>query len=116
MKTFAVDENNDIFLDKNGNLAIDFNAEAVSSVCGQVVKTTLGELVYNTSAGIPYFETIWNGNPRAQQFQAAIRTAILQVPNVIQTQDFTYNQVNDVFNYSVNIVTTFGGSVVNGQL
>ncbi len=113
-KSFSVNENNDIYLDKNGNLAISVDLKAVSEIVAQKVKTKLGELIFNTASGIPYFETIWAGTPRALQFQSAIRQASLSLPEVTQVNNFTFTQTGDVFSYSMNIETIYGTAVING--
>lgn len=122
VRTFAVNSNNDIYIDMMGNLAITTGLPAVQQVCQQAARTILGEMVLNTDAGIPYFETVFNGVPNLQQFDAALRTAWLAIPSVIEVVSLTFDQVanpqdgnrNSKLTYTATINTTFGSGVING--
>lgn len=116
VKTFAVNENNDIYIGKDGNLAIVEGLEATLQLCEQYVKTTLGELVLQTNDGIPYFNTVWAGSPRPQQFEAAVRQACLTVEGVTDINSFSFSQSGDTLNYEINIQTSYGSGVVSGGL
>lgn len=124
MKTFGANVNgnipgvafNDLYLDGDGNLVISFDIQAVLEGCAQAAQTILGEMVYDTSQGIPYFETVWAGVPNIQQYEAALRSAFLNVPNVVEVVSLVTNQVNHTINYSAVIRTTFGSTGLTGVI
>ncbi len=113
-QTFSVNEDNDLFLDREGNISISFDLEAVQQNCEHVVKTRLGEVVINTQIGIPYFETVWNGVPNLIQFQAAVRTALLQVDGVLEIVSFDTSVIDDALTYRAVISTIYGQGVISG--
>lgn len=114
--SFSVDANNDLYLDAQGNLAISSGLQAVLEVCQQVCQTQLGELFLDINAGIPTFQTIWSGSPNVVQFEAAIKQAILSVPDVIGILSMSMSQTGDTFAYEAAIQTIYGQGVINGQL
>lgn len=113
-KTFAVNANNDIYIGDDGNLAIAIDLQAVLQACAQAAKTLLGEMVLNTDQGIPYFETVWNGVPQIQQFQAALRRAFLNVTGVVEVVSLITSQVDNTLQYTAVIRTVFGGGAISG--
>jgi hypothetical protein len=114
---------NDIYLDASGNISISTDQQALLEECAQVARTLLGELVFNTSLGIPYFETVWTGVPNTAQFLAALRTSFLNVNGVLEIVSLTAIQgtnssftpsLNDTLTYTAVIRTIFGTGVLNG--
>lgn len=114
VQTLAINENNDIYIDVAGNLARAYDITAVLQLCEHVAKTRLGELVLNTDQGIPYFETVWNGTPNFQQFEAALTTAFLGVEGVTSVVSLVVSQSNNILNYIAVIETIFGSGTING--
>lgn len=105
---------NDLYLDSNGNIAMVFGIDAALQACAEAARTLLGEMVLNTNQGIPYFQTTWVGVPNIPQFTAALRTAFLAVPNVVEVVSLITSQVNNVLSYSAIIRTSFGtGNLAN---
>lgn len=122
MQTLAANVNNnlpnvapnDLYLDSNGNIAMSFDINAALEACAEAAKTLLGEMVFNVNQGIPYFETVWVGVPNVQQFNAALRTAFLAVPNVVEVVSLITSQENNTLSYSAIIRTSFGtGGITN---
>jgi hypothetical protein len=105
---------NDLYLDADGNIALAFDQQAALQACAQAAQTLLGELVLNTTEGIPYFQTLWIGVPNIQQFNAALRNAFLNVPNVIEVVSLITSRLGNTLNYSAIIRTTFGTSGFTG--
>lgn len=116
VKSFSINDDNDIYLDKNGNLAVSRDLTATAEISKQYMQTILGELVLNTDQGIPYFQSVWNGIPNLQQFEAAARSAILSVEGVSQVQSFFVQVSTRVLSYTAVIVTSYGQSVIQGEL
>lgn len=114
-KTFAVNASNDIYIGFNGNLVIVSDLEGTLQACAQSTKTILGEMVLAVDQGIPDFETVWNGVPNLQQYEAAIRSAILGVSGVVEIVSFFMNTEKQVLQYTAVIRTIYGvGSINNG--
>ncbi len=113
-QTFAVNSSNDLYLDDFGNIAIAVDQEALAQDCKHAARTILGEMVLQTNLGIPNFETIWNGVPNYVQYEAAVRTAILSVPGVLEVVSFTAEQINNTLRYTAVIRTIYGEATING--
>lgn len=114
-QTLSVNANNDIYLNKDGNISISRDIDAVLQACQQAAQTILGEMVLQVDQGIPYFETVWSGIPNLQQWTSALRSAWLNVANVVQVESLVTSQQDDKLIYSAIIRTTFGaGGITNG--
>lgn len=107
---------NDLYLDPDGNLSVSFDLQAVLEGCAQAAQTLLGEILLNTAQGIPYFQTVWAGVPNSQQFNAALRSAFLNVPNVTQVISLITTQENNTLTYSAVIQTIYGVTPVTGVI
>jgi hypothetical protein len=124
MKTLAANINNtipgaafnDLYLDGDGSIVMSFDIQAVKEACAQAAQTILGEVIYNTSEGIPYFETLWVGVPNTPQFEAALRSAFLNVPNVTEVVSLLTSQENNTLTYNAVIRTTFGSTAITGVI
>jgi len=113
---FGVDSDNDMFVGPDGNIAIISGIDAVKQACEHVMKTMLTEMVLAYNQGLPNFQTVWVGAPNIQQFEAASRSSLSAVPNVIQVVEFDTIVLNNVLAYTATIQTSFGDVVINGQL
>ena len=114
--TFATNENNDIYIGNDGNLAIAVGLPAVINACSNAAKTRLGECIYNTTLGLPDFETIWIGVPNIPQFEAALIQTLLSVPGVSQVQEVAAAIDKGVLSYTAVIITIYGQGVINGSI
>jgi len=104
----------DIYLDERGNIAMSYGIDAVLQACAQAAQTVLGEIIFNVDQGIPFFQTIWNGVPQTDQYTGALRSAFLSIPNVLEIVSLFAEQVNNEFQYSAVIRTTFGTGGISG--
>lgn len=104
----------DIYLNSSGNISISYDLQAVLEACAQAAQTVLGEIIFNVNQGIPFFQTIWKGTPNSQQYTAALRAAFLNVPNVIEVVSLMTTQVDNEFQYTAVIRTSFGTGGING--
>lgn len=114
MKTILTNKDNDLFLDANGNLAIGEGLEAAANVSKNAVLVNYGECEYNTTIGVPYFDTIFNDFPLIDLFQAAIIRVLENLDFVKRTLNFNYSEKNGVFSYSVTEKTDLGDIQING--
>jgi len=116
-KTLATnDDKNDLYLDADGNIAVFTGLPAVQNICLNVSKAQLGEMPLYTTQGIPNFQSIWSGTPNLNQFEAALRIALLSVENVIAIESLTVNATQNTIQYVAKIQTTFGTATANGGL
>jgi hypothetical protein len=113
-KTLAVNENNDIYIGSDGNLAFATGVTAVLQACQQTVQTLLGEMPLAVDQGLPNFQTLWDGNPNLLQYEAALRSAILAVTNVVDILNLQVDLINNVLSYTAVILTTYGQGNLNG--
>ncbi len=108
----------DIYLDSRGNIAVVYNQEAVLQACAQAAQTILGEMIYNTTTGIPFFQSVWIGVPNIQQYTASLRTAFLAVGGgglVTDVVSLLTSQSGDVLYYSAIIRTIYGTGTLTGN-
>lgn len=111
--TLAADADNDLFLDGTGVLATRSGLRAVLQVCEHAAKTLRGEMVFATDQGIPYFTTVWGGSPNRPQFEAALRRALLAVPDVLDIVELETQSSGNVLSYRVTIKTIYGVGAFN---
>jgi len=113
-QTFSVNDQNDIYLGADGNLVIVFNLQGTLQACEHAVTTLLGEMIYQADQGIPNFELIWVGVPNVQQYQAAVRAALLRVDGVVEIVSFIVGISDNKLNYTAIIRTIYGTGSING--
>lgn len=115
--TFAVDENNDIFLDENGNVAMLVGMPAVLQLCDHAAKTILGEMVLAVNEGVPYFQTVWkDGEPNIAAFEAALRKTLIAVEGVENVSQLQISITSDILTYVAVIVNIYGTGNLNGNI
>lgn len=108
------DGTNDLYLNASGDIATSEDIEALANISKNVILTTLGELEYNTSDGIPYFETIFTDTPKIDLFQSAVVQRLSQLEGVQRVSNFEYKQNNGIFSYTLRMKTDFGDLTING--
>lgn len=113
MRTFAITADND-FLVTGRSLSFVSDLDAVLNVCAHAAKAILGEMIFEQEQGMPYFETVWNGSPRTEPFEAAFRSRIAQIEGVTSIDDLTVEIVGDVMQYTATIATVYGTGQING--
>lgn len=114
MKTILTNKDNDLYLDAGGNLAIGEGLEAAANVSKNAVLVNYGECEFNTTVGVPYFDTIFNDFPLYDLFQAAVVRVLERLEFTDRTYNFNYTDNNGVFSYSVTIKTNLGEILING--
>lgn len=89
--TIAVNGQNDIYL-LNGDIALARGKDAEAQIISAVVRTRKGELQFDTTRGIPYFETIFNS--ASQQYvslwEANVMKAITELDFVKTVVSFEH--------------------------
>lgn len=76
----------DLLLDSNGNIAMAQEPYANAQDVASVLKLFKGELYYDTSKGIPYFESILGQVVPPQFIMSEFEAAALTVPDVVSAK------------------------------
>lgn len=115
MTGFDLNSTNDIYLDTDGNLALVQDIEAVKIAVSCETKTNYGELQLNTTAGIPYFDTVFTAHPDIELWKSYMKDTILKVPKVLTISNFkTYiDYKTSVLKYAIVINTEYGQGEIN---
>jgi hypothetical protein len=113
-QTLAVNDKNDIYLGKDGNLVVVFDLQGTLQACEHAATTILGEMIYQVNQGIPNFELVWVGVPNIQQYQAAVRAALLEVAGVVEIVSFIADISDNTLSYTAIIRTIYGIGSING--
>lgn len=114
VKTFNVDENNDLFIGKDGNLSIVTGLDAVLIACKQASQAQLGEMVLAINKGIPTFQTVWADAGTVAQFEAALRTTLLAVAGVTEVPAIDITIANNALRYTAEIKSIYGSGTIEG--
>ena len=113
MRSFATDETNDLFI-TGRTLTLSVDLQAVLNVAKHAAQAILGGMVLAKDQGMPYFETVWSGQPTAAIFEATFRERIARIDGVSEIASLETRQVGDAMRYSATIVTTYGVGALNG--
>lgn len=73
----------DLCVDASGNIAVASGPYALAQDAASAIKLFAGELYYDTSQGIPYFQTILGKQPSIAYLKAQLVAAALTVPGVV---------------------------------
>lgn len=114
--TIGVNDDNDIFINSSGNLDMQTGIIATLQACAQISKAQLREMIYAQQEGIPNFETLWVGVPNLAQWEAAVRSNILEVEGVINILNFTTSLANNVLSYTIEILTVYGSGLLTENI
>jgi hypothetical protein len=76
----------DLVLDASGNIAVASNPYSISQDVASAIKTFLSEVYYDTSQGIPYFQSILGQRPPLRLIKSQIEKAALTVPETVSAR------------------------------
>lgn len=113
MKTFATDENNDLYIDARGNLAILTGINACALCSESAIGVLRNEMPYQYDEGMPLMETAFLVYKPAA-FEAAARNQLLKVDHVTGVSKFFAEVIENNLSYTATIATDFGETVING--
>lgn len=102
----------DLLVDANHNIALAKAPYSVSQDVASASKLALGELWYNTSIGIPYFQSILGYRPSLSQLKKEYETAALSVPTVTTASVSINNYENRNLSGVVKFTTTNGDGAI----
>jgi hypothetical protein len=102
MKTLLLDNSVwDLVLDSNGNIALSSPPYATAQDVASAIKTFLGELWYDTTQGVPYWQS-------QAQIVAAFNAAALTVPGVVTENTVITSTANRQMGGQVQFSTNDG--------
>ena len=109
MKTLLLDNTYwDLLADAAGNIAVASEPYAFSQDVASALKLFLAECWFDTSRGIPYFETVLGQTPPIAYFQELMVRAALTVPGVASAQCTIESFENRTVTGQVTFRTTTG--------
>jgi hypothetical protein len=74
-----------------GDISIVTLDAAIRQRLLQTLRLFLGEWFLDTSAGVPYYQSILVKNPNLDVVQASIKNAILSTPGITELLSFNFN-------------------------
>jgi hypothetical protein len=91
-KTFALDENWDMYVDTSGNLAVINGKKRVAQDVATACRLFKGEAIFHVDTGIPYFADILGQAPQRAIIREHLRRQALTVPDVadVSIRDYAY--------------------------
>jgi len=78
----------DLMVTASGNIAVAAEPYALAQDAASAIKLFQGEDYYDTTRGVPYWETILGHWPSVSVMKAYFVRAALTVPNVVAAQAF----------------------------
>lgn len=115
MSTLLLDlTNNDLVVDAAGNIAVATEPYSLAQDAASAIKLFLGELWYDTTQGVPYFQTTLGKFPSIQLLKAQFEAAALTVPGVVAATCFISSIVDRTVSGQVQIVDKNGNVAAVG--
>lgn len=100
----------DLCLDANGNIALATEPYSIAQDVASAVKLFSGELWYDTTKGIPYFESILGQRPPLQYIKAQVEKAALTVPEVVSARCLLAGFKGRVLSGQIQVIDQTGAS------
>ena len=113
-QTFTSNTNNDLFIGSDGKLSISSGIDAVLNACRTAALAQRGEMIFATNKGIPNFDVTFSGAPNLALFEAFLRANLEAVDSVVEVEDLSTSNENNVLSYSATIKTLYGTGSLNG--
>jgi len=108
MTTLAIDSNNDLIVTTLKNISMVRDIDAIAVVAKTSASAVLNEMIFNQDQGVPFFDTIWGGQPNVQRAEYEIKNAILAVDGVSDISSFQIFVSGGVLSYNAIIKTIYG--------
>jgi hypothetical protein len=109
LKTLLLDNSAwDLVLDSNGDIALASPPYAVAQDVASAIRTFQGELWYDTTQGVPYWQSLLGQNPTNSQISAAFNKAALTVPGVTKANTVITSIANRKVSGQVQFSTSDG--------
>jgi hypothetical protein len=78
----------DLTLDSSRNIAMATEPYALAQDAASAIRTFKGEVYYNTTLGVPYFESILNHAPPLEYCRSEFIAAAMTVPGILAARVF----------------------------
>ncbi len=78
----------DFVLDVNGDLAMASDPYSMAQDAASAIRTFIGECYYNTTLGMPYFQTLFGKAPNINYMKQKFIGQALLVPGVVSAKVF----------------------------
>lgn len=112
--TIAINASNDMYMDSTNNLAIATGQTAVSQAAQTATLAQLEEMIFFTTQGMPSLQSVFVGEPNYSLYQAAVVGAIQAINGVIAVTSIVVSVQGGVMNYTAEIETIYGTTVIDG--
>lgn len=97
----------DLVLDAAGNLSLTDPDASIAQDVASAIRTFAGECWYDTTLGMPYFQSILGQTPPASLVTAKVQQAALSVPDVASASVVSLSLTNRVLSGTVTVTSTF---------
>ncbi|HCD1073937.1 TPA: hypothetical protein JD649_RS16400 [Proteus mirabilis] len=114
MRTFAINQHNDLVIDAKGDLQICDNDEAVKNLCQHFIKAVRGEMLHKKDKGIPYWSATFSRQVDIPLFEMSFRQRLAEIEEVVAISHFNAFLDNGVLKYQADIRTIYGGFTLHG--
>lgn len=109
MSTLFLDPNTwDLALDSSGNIAVANEPYSFAQDAATAIRLFLGELYYDTTQGVPYWESILGKTPPLPFIRAQLIAAAVTVVGVVSA-DCVITFIDDRSIHGVVTITTKSG-------
>lgn len=109
MKTMLLDVTTvDLVLDAAGNWAIASDPYSMAQDAASAIRTFLGECWYNTTLGIPYFQSFFGKAPNLALMKAKFAQQAMLVPGVVSAKVFITSVVGRKVTGQVQVTDAAG--------
>lgn len=109
MKTMLLDVTTvDLVLDVGGNWAVASDPYSQAQDAASAIRTFLGEVWFNTTLGVPYFQSFFGKAPNISLMKAKFVAVALTVPGVVSAKVFITSVVGRRVTGQVQVTTTAG--------
>ena len=111
MNTLLLDQSAwDLVLDSSGNIAMASDPYSISQDVTSALRTFQGEAYFDTTLGVPYFQSILGQLPPVALLKSYWIKAALDVPEVAEVQVLINGFTNRALNAQLQFITTSGQS------
>lgn len=102
-------ENNDLAIDVNGNLQVSTDGFALALAAACAIRTFQGEVYYDSTQGLPYFQSILGKNPPLEFVRARLAEAALNAdPDIVASQVYFSSLTNRDLSGQVQVTNATG--------
>lgn len=105
-KTLPLDADWDLRLDQSGNLTLTDEPISIAQDVASAIRTFLGECWYDTSLGLPYFQSILGKRPPSSLVKAKIVAAAMTIATVQSVSVTSLSLVDRAITGTVVVIST----------